>query len=101
MTPREKRPTTKPPPIPARARMPRDSQQDVPTEIYDPTRIERPSAKASAAKAPSAKMPAAKAPAPQAPPQPKFEAISMKTPSADKLAVDMMRAEPLLKRPKL
>lgn len=87
MTARAKRPTTKPPPVPARARAPRDSQAEVPTEVYDPDRLAK--AKADVA----AKAPAAKAPA--------IQAISMKTPGGDKLAVDLMRAEPTLKRPKL
>jgi hypothetical protein len=62
--------------------MPRDSQTDVATEVYQPDRLARP--------APAAR--------PAAPP---IQAISMKTPGTDRLAVDLMRAEPVLKRPLL
>jgi hypothetical protein len=81
---RARRPTSKSPPAPTRrAPESRESEDDLPTEIYQPAQSTRDAA-------------------PRAGSQP-IQAISMKTPGADKLAVDFMRAEPepVLRRPKL
>jgi hypothetical protein len=81
VTARAKRPTSKPPPPHPRER---DSLEELPTEVYQPALL----AKQEAAKRMVS---------------PSIQAISMKTPAAEKLAVDYMRAEPepVLKRPKL
>jgi hypothetical protein len=71
MSARPKKPPTLPP------------EDEGPTSIYDSSK-------------PRVRQPRAASPPPM-----QIEAVSMKTPGTDKIAVDHMRAEPVLKRPKL
>lgn len=78
MSARAKKPTTKPPPIPPRAKPPADYEPDeARTSIYDSTQ----------------RLARAKS-------QP-IQAISMKTPGVERIAADDMRATPSIQRPKL